>query len=45
MDLNGYRVIAVSEKASGRGVLCDVDNGGFAQETGWIGSITPEKIA
>ena len=37
LDLNGDGVITVTKKATGNGVLFDVDNDGFAEETDWIG--------
>ena len=37
LDLNGDGVITVTKKATGNGVLFDVDNDGFEEETDWIG--------
>ena len=37
LDLNGDGVITITKKATGNGVLFDVDNDGFAEETDWIG--------
>ena len=37
LDLNGDGVITVTKKETGRGVLFDVDNDGFAEESDWIG--------
>ncbi len=37
LDLNGDGVITTTKKETGNGVLFDVDNDGFAEETDWIG--------
>ena len=37
LDLNRDGVITTTKKATGNGVLFDVDNDGFAEETDWIG--------
>ncbi len=37
LDLNGDGVITTTKKQTGNGVLFDVDNDGFAEETDWIG--------
>ena len=37
LDLNRDGVITTTQKATGNGVLFDVDNDGYAEETDWIG--------